>query len=142
MARNSGTWGTPTGVAVGDIRDVVMDSQWAMAIFKKRSNRDALTKPTIRTRVVTGTFEHAPGVTASDANFDAFNDAHEDRTQLELFILNGPLATSGSLGLHAHFYVSKWSRSEPLEDAVTYSFELSLAVDHATSEAPEEHVTA
>ena len=137
--RNSATWGTPTGVLVDDIRDLTTSQEWNMAEFKKRGYTDNLTKPTTRTRSVDGVLEHAVGVTASDANRDAFQDAFNDGTKLELFILNGLIATSGNDGLHAHFYVSKWERVESQEDSVTYNFTLTLAVDYATGEAPEHY---
>ena len=135
--RNSGSWGTPTGVEVDDIRDLTLQGEWSTAEFKKRAYQDTLEKPTTRKRGAEGVFEHAPGIATSDANYDAFRDAFLNREQLELFILNGDISTTGNEGLHAHFYVTKWERTETLEDAVVHNFTLVLASDHASGEAPE-----
>jgi TP901-1 family phage major tail protein len=59
-----------------------------------------------------------------DAAFIAIKDAYFNGTSVDVIALDGPEATAGNEGLRIIAAVSSFSRSEPLEDAVTISVTL------------------
>ena len=56
-----------------------------------------------------------------DAGFDALQAAWANGTEISLMALDGAYTTSGVKGLTGNFTVTNFSRSEPLEEAVTVS---------------------
>ena len=56
-----------------------------------------------------------------DAGFEALQTAWENASEISLMVLDGGKATVGSQGLVGNFTVTNFSRSEPLEEAVTVS---------------------
>ena len=61
-----------------------------------------------------------------DAGFDAIKDAFLAGTSIELAVLDGDKAVSGSQGLKATFSISSFTRSEPLEEAISVSVTATL----------------
>jgi len=56
-----------------------------------------------------------------DAGFDALMAAWANGTEISMMALDGPYGTAGSKGLTGNFTVTSFSRTEPLEEAVTVS---------------------
>lgn len=56
-----------------------------------------------------------------DTGFEAMKDAWLNDTEVALMVLDGDQATVGSQGLTGNFNVLKFSRSEPLKEAVKAS---------------------
>lgn len=71
-----------------------------------------------------------------DANFTALKDAFFNKTTIAMAVMDGDINTNGSQGLVAFFYVSNFSRTEPLEDVVTASVSLTLAPVTSATNAP------
>ena len=57
----------------------------------------------------------------SDAGFAAIRDAWLNNAEIALMSLDGDQNTGGSQGLVSNFMVTNFSRSEPLEEAITVS---------------------
>ena len=60
----------------------------------------------------------------SDAGFTAIKDAWFNKTNIGILALDGGVAVAGSQGLAVDMAVTGFSRSEPLEEAVTVSVTL------------------
>ena len=60
-------------------------------------------------------------VKPGDAGFTAIKDAWFGNTSIEFAILDGDVGVAGSQGLRGTFSVTKFSRSEPLEEALSVS---------------------
>ena len=56
-----------------------------------------------------------------DAGFTAIKDAWFNNTSIEFAVMDGDIEVAGSQGLRATFSVTKFSRSEPLEEALAVS---------------------
>ena len=59
-----------------------------------------------------------------DPGFTAIKDAYFNDTPIEMAVMDGDIAVSGSQGLRASFSVINFSRNEPLEEALTVSVTL------------------
>jgi hypothetical protein len=64
-----------------------------------------------------------------DPVFDALQDAFWTDEVLEFVILDGGIKKAGAQGLRAGFVVTKFERSEPLEDQMLANVSLRLAAD-------------
>ena len=60
----------------------------------------------------------------ADAGFTALQEAWANSDEIAIAAMDGDIATSGSQGLAGNFTVTNFSRSEPLEEAVTVSVTL------------------
>lgn len=118
LNRNTGTYGTPVWDAIGLTKDVTLNLEAASADASSRGSG--------------GWREYVQGLKDSsiefemvydpaDADFTAISDAFFNGTVLDVVALDGPSGTSGSQGLRMTCVVENFSRSEPLEEAVTVS---------------------
>jgi hypothetical protein len=57
----------------------------------------------------------------ADTDFAAIRDAFLNRTAIEFAVMDGNITVAGSQGLRATCMVTKFSRSEPLEQAIMVS---------------------
>ena len=60
----------------------------------------------------------------ADTGFTAIKDAWLANTELGVAAMDGDIATTGSQSLASNFTVTNFSRSEPLEEAITVSVTL------------------
>lgn len=56
-----------------------------------------------------------------DTGFTAIKDAYFTNSAIALAVMDGDIATAGNQGLQADFSVTNFSRSEPLEEALSVS---------------------
>jgi hypothetical protein len=64
-----------------------------------------------------------------DDVFDALQDAYWTQAPLELVILDGGIKKAGAQGLRGGFMVTKFERSEPVEDEMMANISLRLAAN-------------
>ena len=57
----------------------------------------------------------------ADDDFTAIRTAFLSNSHIEFAVLDGPMTTAGSQGLRAAMAITKFSRSEPLEEAIKVS---------------------
>ena len=118
LYRNTGTAGSPTWNLVPNVRDVTLSLETGEADVTTRGNNGW--------RATVGTLKDA-GIEfemvwdTADDDFTAFKDAFFNGTSIELAVMDGPIATAGSQGLRAVCRIITFTRSEPLEEAVTVS---------------------
>lgn len=122
---------------VGKIKDESINLQRGLADVSDRgANGFRLQKPTLADGTVTLTMIYDPG----DADFDEFESAYFNRTQVVLFLADGDASSTGTYyGLLAAFEISNFSLTRNLEDAHTVDIELVLARDSADDAAPTWH---
>lgn len=122
LYRNTGTYGSPTWDAVNGVQDLTLNQ-----------TKD---KIELNTRGGGGYKEYVDGLIdvsisfsmiwdSSDADLQAFLDAFNNKTAVEVLCLDGPSATAGSEGIRFTAMVSSAPRNEPLSGALTIDFELS-----------------
>ena len=73
----------------------------------------------------------------ADAAFTAIQQAYFGNTPVEFAVMDGPITEAGSQGLRASFSITKFSRNEPLEEAIT----VSVTAKPTYSDNPPEWMT-
>jgi len=114
---NSGSYGTPTWVIVGDIGDVTPNDNDTEIPVPLRSNYPFMTYMRGMTDL-SAEFQLLYKSGVSDTVYKAFEDAKKNRTPMDLLFLDGPVATEGSKGVRAISDVFKFTPGQPVDGAV------------------------
>ena len=118
LYRNSGSYGTPTWVEVGNVKDLTLNLEAGEADVTTRSNSGW--RATVAT-LKDGSIEFEMVWDTTDPNFTAIQQAFFNNTSLEFAVMDGAIATAGSQGLRATMSITNFSRSEALEEAIMVS---------------------
>ena len=121
LYRNTGSYASPTWNEIGNVKDVTLNLESAEADVTVRANNGwRATVPTLKDASV----EFEMVWDTADEDFQAIRDAYLNNTTLEILALDGPVSGAGSTGnqgLRAVCNVTGFSRSEPLEEALSVS---------------------
>ena len=117
LYRNTGTYESPSWAEMTNVRDLTLNVEKGEADVTTRGATWRLTRATLKDAGV----EFEMLWDTADAAFTAIQQAFFNGTSLELAIMDGDVAAAGSQGLRATFEVMNFSRSEPLEEAMTVS---------------------
>ena len=128
---NSGTYAVPTWEEMGNVKDVTLNLEKGEADVTTRANDGW--RATLGT-LKEGSIEFEMVWDTDDAGFLALKDAYFNDTAIEMAVMDGDVAASGSQGLRASFSVTNFSRSEPLEEAIGVSVTLKVTY---SANAPE-----
>jgi len=118
---NTGSYASPTWTLIGNVKDVTLTLE--------KGTADITTRAAAGWRATVGTLkdltiEFAMVWDTTDAAFTAIQTAFMNNTSIEVVALDGLVATTGSQGPRVTCDVTSFSRSEPLEDALTVSVTL------------------
>ena len=115
-APSTGTWTELTNA-----KDVTVNLETGEADITTRANSGwRATAATLKDGSIEFEMVWRPG----DAGFDAIQTAWANSAEIALAAMDGDITTSGNQGLAGNFTVTNFSRSEPLEEAVTVSVTL------------------
>lgn len=131
LFRNTGSWASPVWVEVAGVRDATTSLERPDAEINYRGI-------TFVTHAIAAKRLNAEAelVWASDnAGQQAIRDAYLNGTTIELWFVDGDTTTSGNQGARANWYVTNFSRQEPLEDVVIITAQFKPA--SGTANAPE-----
>lgn len=118
LYRNTGTSGSPAWNLLANIRDVTLSLETGEADVTTRGNNGW--------RATVGTLKEA-GIEfemvwdTDDADFTAIKDAFFNGTSIEFAVMDSLITDAGAQGLRAVCRVITFTRSEPLEEALTVS---------------------
>jgi hypothetical protein len=118
LYRNTGTYAAPVWNEVKNVKDVTLNLEAGEADVTTRGN--AGWRATVAT-LKDASIEFEMVWDSADDDFGAIRDAFLNRSPIELAVMDGDIATSGSQGLRASCIVTKFSRNEPLEEEITVS---------------------
>jgi len=118
LYRNSGSYGTPTWVEVGNVKDLTLNLEAGEADVTTRSNSGW--RATVAT-LKDGSIEFEMVWDTTDPNFTAIQQGFFNNTPVEFAVMDGAIATAGSQGLRATMSITNFSRSEALEEAIMVS---------------------
>ena len=108
---------------IDNVRDVTVNTSAGEADTTTRGNSGwRSTTPTLRELTIEFEMQHQPG----DAAFETIRDAYLAGTTIELCALTGAVAVADSEGPKGTFVITNFSRSEPLEESVSYSVTAKL----------------
>jgi len=131
LYRNSGTYALRTWNELKNAKDVTLNLEAGEADASRRGSggwRETLMA------LKDGSVEFELVYDNADAEFTALKDAFFNGTTVELAVMDGDIATTGTQGLRATMSVVNFSRNEPLEEALT----VSVTVTPAPSANPPE----
>ncbi len=115
LYRNTAS-GTPTWSEVKNVKDLTLNLEAGEADVTTRGNAGwratlaALKDASIEFEMVWDT---------TDAHFTAIKDAFFGNTAVEFAVMDGDITVVGSQGLRAIMSITNFSRSEPLEEAIS-----------------------
>jgi hypothetical protein len=118
LYRNTGTYATPTWVEMTNVKDLTLNLEAAEADVTTRGN--AGWRATIAA-LKDGSIEFEMVWDPADAGFTAIQDAYFNNTTVEFAVMDGDVTSTGTQGLRATMSITKLTRSEPLEQAITVS---------------------
>lgn len=135
---NSGTWASPTWDEFTNVEVAGSSIEAAEAEFKNRGLQFSQSAGGILTASIDLTLTHFAG---TDADYELLRDAIvvDPKTLLDMFIADGPSATSKTQGLRGYFTVLNMGRDEPLEDGVKNTFTIKPGVPVIVTELIEWH---
>ena len=128
LYRNTGTYAAPVWGEMGNVKDVTLSLEKAEADVTTRANAGwranaaTLKNASIEFEMVWDT---------GDAGFTAIQQAYFGNTAIEFAVMDGDITVVGTQGLRATMEVFNFSRSEPLEEAITVS--VTLKPTYATN---------
>jgi TP901-1 family phage major tail protein len=118
LYRNGGTQASPTWTEIQNVKDLTLNLEAGEADVTTRGN--AGWRATVAT-LKDGSIEFDMVWDTEDANFTAIKDAFFNGTNIDLAVMDGDIMQTGTQGLRAEFNITSFSRSEPLEEAITVS---------------------
>lgn len=116
--RNTGTYVTPVWNEIKNVKDVTLNLETAEADVTTRANNGW--RATVAT-LKDGSVEFEMVWDSADDDFGAIRNAFLDKTAIELAVMDGDITVAGTQGLRASCMITKFSRNEPLEEAITVS---------------------
>ena len=112
LYRNTGTYAAPTWDLIGNVRDLTLNLETGEADVSTRSNNGW--RATVST-LKDASLEFEMVWDTADAGFTAIKNSYFNNTAISLLILD---AATGGQGLDADFMVTKFTREEPLDEAI------------------------
>lgn len=126
LYRNTGSYGSPVWNEITNAKDVTLSLSKDSADVTTRGNSGwKATRSTLKDAEVSFDLLFVAG----DADYDALRDAWLNNTELDVAVMSGAIASSGSEGLRAVMDVFQFERSEPLAEAVVVKVTLKPAYD-------------
>ncbi len=112
---NTGTYGAPTWVEVTNVKDCNLQLQKGEVDVTTRAGNgwDQMVPATKN-----GTVSFGMIWDTADTNFTAIKDAFFNDTLIDVAVMDGDIAASGSQGLRAEMHVFGFDRNEPLKEAL------------------------
>ena len=115
LYRNTGTYASPTWDLIGNVKDLTLSLEKDETDVTTRASGgwkefvDGMKDATVEFGMLWDT---------GDADFDAFQGAFINNTSVEILVLDGLVATTGSEGLRATMMVKSFTRNENLGEAL------------------------
>jgi len=115
---------SPVWSEVGNVRDLTLNLERNDTDVTIRANNGWRAKAVV---LKDGDLEFEMIWDTSDPNFLQIMNAFLNGTSLNTLALDGPVTTAGNQGLRAVRFVGKFTRKEPLEDALKVDVTMPIA---------------
>jgi hypothetical protein len=125
--RNTGTWGTPVYNELEHVTQInPVDSKTEITIPIRR--RRKFYQPGQRDLQLEITLIEVVGDAASAADLQAFIDAYNNETTLEVLTLDGVVTAAGSQGGRGDYHVTAYTPNQEADNIMTHVFTLRQAL--------------
>lgn len=121
---NSGTYGTPTWVAVPRVGDVTHALGKNTASLATRETGYDVQGGGLKTSSLSFSYLHKPG---TDTVHDALRSSFDSDTATEFYVADGAAATSGTQGYRMYGIVTKFDFVQELEGGSMFDVEIAPA---------------
>ena len=111
---NTGAYATPTWAEITVVGDLSHNSSHAEADATTRGGGG---EEAVIAAITSRSIEFDVKYDTSDTNVVALEDAYYAKTVLDVAVMSGDIATTGSRGFRADTQVFQWNKSEPLAEA-------------------------
>jgi predicted secreted protein len=118
LYRNTADYATPTWEEVTNVKDLTLNLEAGEADVTTRAN--AGWRATLAA-LKDGSIEFEMVWDTEDDDFTAIKDAFFGSTGVEFAVMDGDITVVGAQGLRALMAITSFSRSEPLEEAISVS---------------------
>lgn len=118
----AGNYTTPVWVLIDRVGDVNRAGTKSTTEVDMRASETTIVVYGNKSREITFTYYKRVGTT--DSVFDVLEDSFENNTVLDIAMMEGAIATSGTQGVRGPFIVSQMDKSEPI--AGVDAFECSM----------------
>ena len=119
---NSGTYSTPTWVAIPRVGDVTDAGGKNTSSLATRETGYDVQGAGLKTKTLSFTYLHKPG--GSDTVHDALRSSYDDDTQTEFYAADGAAATTGTTGYRWYGIVTKFDFVQELEGGSMWDVEI------------------
>lgn len=121
--RNTGTIGSPTWNLIDRVRNCSMDTNWDTVEAHDRADGEKAHSITWIDRTITLTMAWHP----DDADVVALHTAFEAGTAVQFAFCDAPIATTGTYKFTMECYITKFTRSQDLNENQLVEIELKRA---------------
>jgi hypothetical protein len=122
--RNTGTYGSPTWVAMDLVKDVSVGMPWDMVDASVRGSRVKLYAPTQTDFSINMSMR----IDYADTAYLAIRAASVSATAQDLLVLDGAVTEEGAQGFRADFHVSLTAQDQAIGNVLYDSFDLKPGV--------------
>ena len=129
----AGTHGTPVWALIDRVGDVNRTGSKNTTEVNMRASETTIVVYGNKTREITFTYYKRAGV---DAVFNVLEDSFENDRPLDIAMMEGPIATSGTQGVRGPYTVSQLDKSEPIDGVDTYDVTMQFADDEISTGVP------
>lgn len=130
LYHNTGTYASISATEFKAIGDVDIDLGKAT---EELDTRETPNTKTIRgNKKIKISFPYYVRVGATDANLNVLRASYFDDTNLDIFAMEGDIATSGQKGIRGPFGVTTFDRKEPVNGKIRYDVELEEVCEFDT----------
>lgn len=138
LARNTGTWGSPTWTELTCVVEVDPPPGWDTTEIKTRASRVKFGAKTMFGLE----FTFRVLCDDSDTGYTALMTAFQSLTaDVDLLLIDGPVTTVGSFGFRGHFQIAEGGQPQPPDDVLYRTFK-AVPYPQATEVPQYAEVTA
>ena len=131
LYRNTGSWGTPTWVAIDKVDGLELDSGWNTSTSGDRGQGVDTVEKTTATLNITGRVKQDD----SDAGYAALLAGYLSRSPIDLMVLNGASNSNGATGFRAMWHVTRFAEPQGRDVVIYRDFTLVPAGYDSTTPA-------
>lgn len=126
LYRNTGTFAMPVWVEVSNVQDLELsDDMTEFDASVRGGGGFSEAEPTLRNIELTFNMRNI----VEDTHMIALRTAYATRANVDLQVLDGPIATVGTHGIRARFKVFEFGKPQPLADGQMLNLRLRPAVN-------------
>lgn len=132
LFRNTGSYATPTWNEITLATDVTANQTAGKGDVSNRSSIYKL----YRAAQIDASAEFTMRYDSGNDDYSAIKTAFTGRTIIDVWVADGPSATTGTTGLRMNVMITEFSHEQPLTDGVNVKVSMCPAIDATATQTP------